>query len=1215
MAISLVNGGAIARNAGNGGDVTITLPTLQQGDVVYLFGGSTANSGYTPGDSLGAYTTVVSPFTSGGTGTANGIFGVWRKVMGATPDTQVIGLGTGNLADVVVYGVYCLRGVDTTVFEDATPTTTTGTGTTPNCPSITFSTPQAWMLAVALNRVNDASITAPTGWLNLIQGTGNDTQDSSLAGVTLVGNPTLVDPPAYGTWSVSNWCAATLAIRPADVNPGSGGEALGGTANVTFTPLIVSFPYTASGGLSLGNSATAKSKFIAKASGGLSLGGTAPVTFTSSIPTFTYTASGGLSLGNSSPASLVLAPFTYTASGGLAVGGSSPLGSNAVIIGSVIAGTVISPTGTGTQSHLIWAVNDAAWWLFYISSTSNTTVLTYRSPDGVNWTAKTASGAFANADVSLNAGESLGVIYKNISSNDVVHCSMLCRGTVDENQHARATISGGSITWGSWAVVGTSPSRSISSFPGGCNSVIDSNNTIVDLGNMQGATVGKGYASRSTNTDSGTSWTAGFNAATQIFSVTNFINAFAAFDTGGGNVLALGENASTTEANSMTNVLWSQWTGASWSASANVFTSNLSSGVDPNNFGAVARTTSDVHCVIFDGTSTFTHRRFNGTSWSAGDSIQSESAKPAAGLFMATDGSNVWLFVIDNASGNVVRYNKWTSGSGWSGWQGLELSSATRNNIDGYNQVVNNQIGIVWTQTNGSDFDVAFETLSIGQQQSSFTYTASGNLSLGNSASVTFTPNGTTFTYAASGGLSLGNSSPASQSPFAYTASGSLSLGNSSTVVPKYIYNASGSLTLSGNASVIAPSAFLYTASGGLALGNTSPVVPKYVYNASGGLSLSNSSSASLTVTYNASGTLSLGNSSPVTPRYLYNASGGLSLGSSASVQGPSSFTYNATGGLSLGNSASVTQSSFTYSASGALSLGSSSPNVLAPFVYNSSGGVSLGNSSSAVPHYLYVASGGLSLTGVAGVSTTIPIHVVASGGLSLGNTSPVIAKYLYAASGGLSLSNSSPNSITAFTYNASGGLTLSGSANVTPRYLYNASGGLSLSNSSIVKDRFTYTASGGLSLNNSAPVQAFYTYTASGGLFIKNAALKQITFSYNSAGGLSLGNSVNFSTNYNYTSFGGLGLSGTVNLSTNYSVVASGGLSLGGIVTATLSQVHPTGVTVIIVPSRIRDIVVVPRRREFVVPARQTHFVVPIRKKYINVPSRIRNITVVPRK
>src|SRR6266849_5899270 len=55
-----------------------------------------------------------------------------------------------------------------------------------------------------------------------------------------------------------------------------------------------------------------------------------------------------------------------------------------VVVASSIADSAAS--GNPNQSHLIYAVNSAQWWLFYVDQNSNTVLRTAYSNDLVTWT-------------------------------------------------------------------------------------------------------------------------------------------------------------------------------------------------------------------------------------------------------------------------------------------------------------------------------------------------------------------------------------------------------------------------------------------------------------------------------------------------------------------------------------------------------------------------------------------------------------------------------------------------------------------------------------------------------------------------------------------------------------------------------------------------------------------------------------------------------------
>jgi len=209
MAVSLI--GTVHGNAANGGDVALALPAMQFGDVVYLFGGHGENTGLVGPAQAGwtQLTLLVVP-----TGAA--YFGVWRKVMGTTPDTSVTGRGNGNGADATAYAAYCFRGVDIGTPEDATTTTATGIGQ-PDGASITTVKDNAWVLSLWGAARVDAAVTNPSGYTNQLGDTVSDSVAYCTYGALKTVSPAGAENPgAWSNFTGGGFAIATVALRPGD---------------------------------------------------------------------------------------------------------------------------------------------------------------------------------------------------------------------------------------------------------------------------------------------------------------------------------------------------------------------------------------------------------------------------------------------------------------------------------------------------------------------------------------------------------------------------------------------------------------------------------------------------------------------------------------------------------------------------------------------------------------------------------------------------------------------------------------------------------------------------------------------------------------------------------------------------------------------------------------------------------------------------------------
>ncbi len=207
------------QNANNGNDATLTLDVITPpliNDIVIVFGGH-ANTVQTlsdvAGNTSGNYLQLGVNFGTEG----EAIFGAWYQRMGATPDTSILCDGGGNTADGVQYGCWVISGVDTVTALDAAATTAgPTTSTDPNCPSIATATTDEWVFAMAGSNNRDTSVTAPTGYTDLLQDTRQEANDQTIAGARInAGAIDTEDPPAFTTWISGPWFAVTAAFRPA----------------------------------------------------------------------------------------------------------------------------------------------------------------------------------------------------------------------------------------------------------------------------------------------------------------------------------------------------------------------------------------------------------------------------------------------------------------------------------------------------------------------------------------------------------------------------------------------------------------------------------------------------------------------------------------------------------------------------------------------------------------------------------------------------------------------------------------------------------------------------------------------------------------------------------------------------------------------------------------------------------------------------------------
>ncbi len=226
-------------SATDGGNVNLTFDvTPQTGDVVFVFGGrgnTTDAFAWGPNTPGYATTTVINS-----TGPK---FGVWYKVMGASPDTTVQGEGGANTASGVAYGSYVIDGrtIDPAIF-DQTATSTGQTTFVPDGPAIVTQTPGAWVITHAANFKNggDTSRGTVDNYIIIPGASVTETDDFiTEAAYREVASPGTEDPPAWSSWASGLGGAITIALKPAftfignDTDPGVNPTIAPGAATTT----------------------------------------------------------------------------------------------------------------------------------------------------------------------------------------------------------------------------------------------------------------------------------------------------------------------------------------------------------------------------------------------------------------------------------------------------------------------------------------------------------------------------------------------------------------------------------------------------------------------------------------------------------------------------------------------------------------------------------------------------------------------------------------------------------------------------------------------------------------------------------------------------------------------------------------------------------------------------------------------------------------------
>ena len=425
--------------------------------------------------------------------------------------------------------------------------------------------------------------------------------------------------------------------------------------------------------------------------------------------------------------------------------GEAPIHAAPVAVGAQVAGSFGDASGHSAQSHLVYAANAGVWWLFTLTSTAdsvggpNHIVKAYRSSTSDLATASWIAGddspgattAVTTGCVScfMGGGRALGVAYMNVAGLDVIHAevALAADGQNGLTAHIRATMTPTTIAWESWnyhdepAATWTTP-RSVTlgvSTGGFLHSAGPTLQQEVDAN-----------ARRSVNADTSAAWTNGFSAVSVIDnSMPHQNNALAFAPLANDAMLAVYDNGAGTEP-SLTNLRYCRsnadgsWpgvvVGSQNGGDGDVFAGAAT--IDQNDWALVAVTSADVHAFRRNAGGTGVDAAVYApatNTWSASDApplfAAGQGFRSGAGLFGATDGAGIWLFVIGSDAASTILSTRHDA-AGWTPWTavpGTDSGTHLRRFIAGYPRVAANQIGLIWTEGAGP-YDLVAASLVAG---------------------------------------------------------------------------------------------------------------------------------------------------------------------------------------------------------------------------------------------------------------------------------------------------------------------------------------------------------------------------------------------------------------------------------------------------------------------------------------------------------------------
>src|SRR5262245_49884098 len=408
-----------------------------------------------------------------------------------------------------------------------------------------------------------------------------------------------------------------------------------------------------------------------------------------------------------------------------------------VQVGNQIAGTFGDASGHSGQSHLVYAANARVWWLFTLTSAADThggtthLVKAYHSSGAdlatSTWTAAADSPVpSACGGCFMGSGRALGIAYINNAPTDVVHAEIAIAsdGGNGLTGHIRATVTATSITWGTWGyhdepaatwtlpravTLGVSTGKDIHSAGPILQQEVDAN------------------ARKSNNADTGATWTNGFSNVSVIDnSMIHANNALtfaplannamlAVYDNGGGQSPCYNCGGIGVPEPSLSNLNYKRSNSdGSW-PSVPIGSQGLGDGVVFTADATIDQ--NDWALVSLNPTTTYVFRQtaagtgidaalYNpaATAWTSPPLsplpfAAGQKAKGGAGLFGATDGASIWLFVVNTDAANSILYTTY-DGAVWTPWTvvpGTGSGTHTRGFISGFPVAASGQIGLIWT--------------------------------------------------------------------------------------------------------------------------------------------------------------------------------------------------------------------------------------------------------------------------------------------------------------------------------------------------------------------------------------------------------------------------------------------------------------------------------------------------------------------------------------
>jgi hypothetical protein len=372
--------------------------------------------------------------------------------------------------------------------------------------------------------------------------------------------------------------------------------------------------------------------------------------------------------------------------------------SAATVIAS--AGTIDTATSHPQQRQLFY--DGTRWWAFYFKSTGADTLYYAYSSDLTSWT---ESSLALPSTVSLT-GKPLSIWFDSATATVIVPYYTDATNNV---RYVRGNISGTSITWSATTLYYDDAVACDFCCHKGVYATIDSNNKVIISDCNNDYEVFRSTNSISTSfADTGGQWNSLGSMITGLWTLYYKIIPKAS-----GELLAI-----TSDSEDYMDT-WeydgSVWNELNWRDSGNF---NL--GSNPLlNWDAVKVSNTAIY-ILAATSAGFSFQRYDGSGYDPTDytslavpSQPSGGLATNSGISLVTDGTDIWAFIIRGDANSTVSYSRYlVAVDDWTGWADVTATSEGRAYVQVSQNTGNSTIGVLWTQVNGSDYDIAVASIS-----------------------------------------------------------------------------------------------------------------------------------------------------------------------------------------------------------------------------------------------------------------------------------------------------------------------------------------------------------------------------------------------------------------------------------------------------------------------------------------------------------------------